>query len=64
MEAQRHHVYALQVDLLRRATVQLKADDAWAWAQLGKALCNVTRYEEALSAYHNASLFGQPDASR
>jgi tetratricopeptide (TPR) repeat protein len=59
MEAQRHGEFALQVDWLQRAT-RLKGDDAWAWAQLGKALCNIARFEEALSAYHNASLFGQP----
>ena len=51
--AQRKSLYELQVDLLRRAT-QLRADDAWAWGQLGKALLNVNSYREALSAYENA----------
>ncbi len=62
MEAQRHGEYALQIDLLERAT-RLKGDDAWAWAQLGKAQCNASRFDEALAAYHNASLFGQPEVA-
>ncbi len=63
MDAQRHGEFELQVDLLRRAT-HIKGDDAWTWAQLGKALCNVARYDEAAAAYDNASLFGQPGVAR
>jgi tetratricopeptide (TPR) repeat protein len=57
VQAQRRQLYELQVDLLRRAT-QLRADDAWSWAQLGKALQNVHDYPGALLAYENARQYG------
>jgi len=63
MDAQRHGEFALQTDLLRRAT-QIRGDDAWTWAQLGKALCNLGRYEEAEAAYDNAAVYGQPGVAQ
>ena len=57
VQAQRRSFYELQVDLLRRAT-KLREDDAWSWAQLGKALQNVHEYREALLAYENARKYG------
>ena len=57
MEAKALGNLALQLELTNRA-VEAKPDDAWSWRQHADALLNIGRFDEALSAYAQADVFG------
>ncbi len=57
MEAKSLRLFELQLELATRA-VQVRYHDGWAWAQVGDASLILNRFDDALTAYRNASEFG------
>ncbi|MGI0014716.1 MAG: hypothetical protein ACREBU_14935, partial [Nitrososphaera sp.] len=56
VEAQALGMFSLQLRLTARS-IGIKSDDAWSWAQYGKALLNMGRFDDALHAYKTSLMW-------
>jgi tetratricopeptide (TPR) repeat protein len=63
VQAQEFSLFTLQLELTARS-VELVPDDAWALAQHGKALLNVSQPSQALDSYNRSLDFGENIAAR